>query len=169
MTQDDKNKMVMAMPFFGEKLYGSFKEYLTEGISIKKTEFGSNNPDFNDLKIKWANVAWIGYFKEKDDIYGVFIKAKDEVIFTKILDYNNTSLSVELTDDRNQYKVFGKVMYVLIQMMKRLKIKKTFFYGMTQKHTDIYNKLWDNKYIQKEADKYGIELQKYEDKFFVSI
>ena len=159
LNEKDSINLSMNMIFHDKVFYNSFREYLNEGISIKKTEYGLNNPDFNNNEINDSKGVIYTFFVENNNVYIVMIKRYYEVVFTKVKDYNTMEFYDGLTADRNQFKVFGKVMYVVIEMMKKLKIDYVYFDGLTKKHTKIYTTLFNSKSIQKEAKKYNIDLE----------
>ncbi len=159
------------------KIYNNFKDYLlSESISIQKTKYGVNSPVFDDLNILNNQQHKMTFF-ESQGTYVVNFKPQlttdgPEVIFTKLKSFVSvTDFEVyrEITKDMNQFKIFGKVMYIIIQMMKKLKINKVYFDGMTKKHSEVYTKLFTNKHIQKEAKKYNIKLSISDDKFYVEM
>ncbi len=162
LSTKDEIKLMMGMIHMHEGcMYNSFKDYLlSEAISIKNTKYGTNEPNFDNLNILNNTNHQITFF-ESSGLYIVDIKPTNEVIFSKLKTfqsiYDFTTYKI-ITKDMNQFKIFGKVMYVIISMMNSLNIKSVWFDGLTDKHTEIYTNLFNNKYIQKEAGGYKIDL-----------
>ena len=170
MDQKDEITMMMEMVFFGDKIYSSFRDFLNETIKVQKTPYGTNLPEFDNRMINEPKKDFfVTYFNEpkSNSDYVVIIKPTKEVIFTEVTDFDTQSYLDTLSGKREQFRVFGKVMYTIIEMMKNLRYRSVFFDGLTPKHKAVYQKLWDNQKIQKEATKNGIKLIRKNDKFYI--
>ena len=161
MTQEDEIKMMENILFFDDGFVGSFKEYLQEAISIKKTSYGTNK-DLNDKKIDdHGDEAFATGFEStkngKTSRYVVIVR-KGELMFSEIIkgDIKNPGLANKLTMNRNAFVVFGNVVYIAIQMMKKLNLSYVYFDGLTPKHQKVYKRALQNKNIQKAAKAAGI-------------
>ena len=173
MDQKSEITMMMEMVFFGnDTIYPSFRDFLNETIKVQKTPYGINFPKFDNKMINEPKKDFfVTYFNEpkSNSDYVVIIKPTKEVIFTEVTDFDTQSYLDTLSGKREQFRVFGKVMYTIIEMMKNLRYRSVFFDGLTPKHKAVYQKLWDNQKIQKEAEKNGLELIQKNNKFYITL
>ena len=152
--------LLFGLPFFDENKepFGNFKEFiLSEAISPKQTDYGSPASDFRDRTYVSRNGFVYTFFKSNGSVYIVILNRREsnEITFTKVEDVNTLDLVTDVTNDFNQYRVFGKVMYIVLTMLNQMRLGYVTFKGLTPKHERVYNLLLANKNFLKTLESFG--------------
>ena len=154
------DNLLFGLPFFGENKepFGSFKEFiLSESITPKQTNYGSPPSDFRDRTYVSNNGLIYTFFKSNGSVYIVVLNRRNnnEITFTKVENVDTLDLVTNVTNDFNQYRIFGKVMYIVLMMLTQMNLGYVTFKGLTKKHEKIYNLLLANKNFLKTLGNFG--------------
>lgn len=152
--------LLFGLPFFGENKepFGNFKEFiLSEAITPKQTDYGSPASNFRDRTYVSNNGLIYTFFKSNGSVYIVVLNRREnnEITFTKVENIDTLDLVTDVTNDFNQYRIFGKVMYIVLTMLNQMRFGYVTLKGLTPKHERIYNLLLANKSFLKTLESFG--------------
>ena len=137
-----------------------FKEYfetLNEAVRPNKTKYGTNDSMDDGVMKSMYNTAYT-FFKHEDHFIAVLMSLEDGTVAfgtsnthsTSPRDYDQSPKAM-----KSGFKVFGKVFYVLIEMIKKHKPKEIEFDGASPALDRLYGSIVKNKAFQKELEKIG--------------
>ena len=123
------------------------KDIITESFNPVTTEYGLNEPDFNDRRIKTNSNTKYTIFKHKNILYKVTIqKINTTVEFIFSTSYTNI---IRFNFDKKQTSIsFGKIVYIYLILLKDTdNVEHIVFRGITNKLKDLYQSLSHNENI----------------------
>ena len=153
-----------------------FKELFTEAFAPSIVSYGTNYPDLNDMKIvklTRPNIT-VTLFRTDGDVYAVHLSEENELVFSFISNYTNDTLEKNIIGNttmvqqntKNAVKVFNKVFYVGMQIIKKVKPDEFSFEGFSESLRAVYSKLVQNKSFIKELEKAGYEFDAEQEEIF---
>lgn len=147
----------MSMLFEHENKLMFFKEFiLTEAIKPKETEFGT---DGKNRKFLSSDRIVYTFFKDDKNSYLVAIdKDNGEVAFSSKegeISLNSSDYDVSRKDTHNATKVFNKVFYIILIMIKKYDLDLISFDAANPALGNVYSVMVKNKKFQEELEKVG--------------
>lgn len=137
--------------------FTEYFEQLDEAVRPNKTKYGTNDSMDNGQFNTMYNTAY-SFFKHEDHYVSVLMSLEDgtvafgtsQQLSTSPTDYNQNPKAI-----KSGFKIFGKVFYVLTEMIKKYKPKEIEFDGASPALDRLYGSIVKNKAFQKELDKLG--------------
>jgi hypothetical protein len=134
-----------------------FKEFiLTEAINPKETDFGT---DGKNRKFLSSDKIVYTFFKDDKNSYLVAIdKVNGEVAFSSKegeISLNSSDYDVSRKDTYNATKVFNKVFYIILIMIKKYDLDLISFDAANPALGNVYSVMVKNKKFQEELEKVG--------------
>lgn len=145
----------------------TFEQYLlTEAIEPIHTEYGSNPPEFNNkhtVKLIGGNI-WGTCFIFDNKLYMIQIdKNSGEIAFGVVNtiprdtdEFNSMTFSDDKVLTRSALKVFNKIFYVLLEVLKHEDIN-LFFSAANKDLDNFYSKLVKNKFFNERLNTVGYD------------
>lgn len=147
----------MSMLFEHKNKLMFFKEFiLTEAIKPKETDFGT---DGKNRKFLSSDKIVYTFFKDDKNSYLVAIdKVNGEVAFSSKegeISLNSSDYDVSRKDTHNATKVFNKVFYIILIMIKKYDLDLISFDAANPALGNVYSVMVKNKKFQEELEKVG--------------
>lgn len=147
----------MSMLFEHENKLMFFKEFiLTEAIKPKETDFGT---DGKNRKFLSSDKIVYTFIKDDKNSYLVAIdKVNGEVAFSSKegeISLNSSDYDVSRKDTHNATKVFNKVFYIILIMIKKYDLDLISFDAANPALGNVYSVMVKNKKFQEELEKVG--------------
>lgn len=147
----------MSMLFEHKNKLMFFKEFiLTEAIKPKETDFGT---DGKNRKFLSSDKIVYTFFKDDKNSYLVAIdKVNGEVAFSSKegeISLNSSDYDVSRKDTHNATKVFNKVFYIILIMVKKYDLDLISFDAANPALGNVYSVMIKNKKFQEELEKVG--------------
>jgi hypothetical protein len=161
----------MSMPFFIKEDILTFREYLlSESIIPTECNYGLNFPDLNNKEWKRMNEGVIVSYVHINELwYFILITTNGDVMFGT--SNKSTENIKEYSSNRHQthniLKVFGNLIYVMLEGVDKLNLKIIKFTEANPALGTAYKSMVNNKWLLLSLKERGFEKQEKEDDYFI--
>lgn len=157
-----------------EDMQLTIENQLTEGVAVTATNYGTNFPSFDNKKTEQINNRMYTFFKFNDMLYLCAIKnGTNELSFSAIKapssdeELKNGVFSDQRSGAGSALSVFGKVLYVILNLIKLSPMSRFWFRPADDKLFNVYTRILNSNitdYINKE---YNINISKENNRIYL--
>jgi len=138
-----------------------YDDMVNESIGISKTDYGTNLPNLDNKNIIKQG-SYISGFVDNDINYSVHIGVEGDVTFG-VFENDLKQISNTRTKSKNVFTLFGKILYVALEILKRYPKDEISFDGSDSRLSRLYSRMVKNPSLLKEIEKHGYIYDGFED------
>jgi len=138
-----------------------YRKMIQESIDIVTTNYGTNLPELDNKKILKGNQKIAGFLHD-DVSYSVHIGDEGDVTFGIAKD-DLKYISNDRNKTKNVFILFGKVIYVVLEILKKYPTEQLSFDGSDEALSKLYSVMVKNKFLLKQLEDRGYFYDGFED------